>query len=58
MPTDLLASVSDRRDRDRKNAADLLAILVLVPLIACLLSIALSYESVAFETAFIRMSAD
>ena len=58
MPTDVLVSVSDRRDRDRKNGADLLVILFLVPLIACLFSIALSYESLAFETTLIQMSDD
>ena len=58
MPTDVCISVSDRRGRDRKNAADRLAILFLLPLIACLFSIALAYESVAFETTLIQMGED
>ena len=58
MPTDVCISVSDRRGGDRKNAADRLAILFLLALIACLFSIALAYESVAFETTLIQMGED
>lgn len=56
MPTNISLSVADRRDRDRKNAADLTAFLFLIPLIACLVSITLCFESRAFECAVIQMA--
>lgn len=56
MPTEVLLAVEERRARDRKNAADLRACLLLIPLIACLLSIVLSFESRTFEAVFIELS--
>ena len=56
MPTEVLLSVTERRDRDRKNAADLRAYLLLIPLIACLFSILLAFESRAFEAVFIELA--
>jgi hypothetical protein len=55
MPMDLLLSIEQRRRRDKKEAADLRAYLVLVPLIACLFSVLLSMESHAFECAFVQL---
>ena len=55
MPTDILLSVEQRRIAERKNSADLRVILLLLPLIACLLSIILSVESAAFEGALVTM---
>ena len=49
------AIVEQRRRRDKKEAADLRAYLVLVPLIACLFSVLLSMESHAFECAFVQL---
>ena len=58
MPTDILFSVAERSAREKKDAADLRAALVLVPVIACLFSIALSIESRAFECALIESAAE
>ena len=49
MPTNISASIDERRAENRRNAADLRAYLFLIPVIACLLSILLSMESRAFE---------
>jgi hypothetical protein len=51
MPTDMLRATEQRIAAEKRNAADLLAILVLVPTIMCLVSILLSAESYAFECA-------
>ena len=56
MPTDVLLSVQERRARVRKSGSDLHAYLLLVPLIACLFSIILSFESRAFEAVFIELA--
>lgn len=56
MPTEVLLSVTERRDRDRKNAADLRTCLLLIPLIACLFSIFLAFESRAFEAVVIELA--
>ncbi len=55
MPTDISLSIEERRLARKKEAADLRAYLLLIPLIACLLSIALSMESRAFECAVVSM---
>jgi len=49
MPTDFRASVDEQRAIRRRNAQDLRAYLLLIPIIACLLSILFSMESSAFE---------
>ena len=51
MPNDVLRTIERRIAAEKRNAADLLAILVLVPTIMCLVSILLSAESYAFECA-------
>ena len=51
MPTDVLRTIEQRIAAEKRNAADLFAILVLVPTIMCLVSILLSAESYAFECA-------
>jgi hypothetical protein len=51
MPTDMLRATEQRIAAEKRNAANLLAILVLVPTIMCLVSILLSAESYAFECA-------
>jgi hypothetical protein len=51
MPTDVLVALEERRLAKKKEAADLRAFLLLIPMIACLLSIILSVESRAFECA-------
>jgi hypothetical protein len=56
VPTNISLSIADRRDRDKKNAADLTAILFLIPIIACLVSISLCFECHAFECAVIQMA--
>lgn len=56
MPTNILESIAERRARDRKNGADARAYLLLIPLIACLFSILLSFESRAFEAVFIELA--
>ena len=58
MPTDILLSISERRAAERKNAADLRAFLLLIPLIICLLSIALSVESHAVECAIVELGTE
>jgi len=58
LPTEILLSVSQRRARDQRNAADFLAYLILIPLAACLFSIVLSFEYEAFEAVFIQMVAE
>jgi hypothetical protein len=49
MPTDILLSIEQKRLARKKEAADLRAMLLLVPLIMCLFSIVLAVESHAFE---------
>jgi hypothetical protein len=49
---------SRNRKRRKKEAADLRAYLFLIPLIACLCSIILSAESLAFESALIALGMD
>ena len=51
MPTDVLLAIEQRVAVEKREAADLLAILLLVPLVACLFSILLSVQSQAFESA-------
>jgi len=58
MPTDILVSVAERRERQKRNAADLIAMLVVVPLIACLFSITLCFESRAFECVTVLMATE
>lgn len=58
MPTDVLLSVAQRRARDKKDAADLKAIVFLVPMIACLLSLSLCVECHAFQCALLQLAAD
>lgn len=58
MPTDVLVALRERRAVERRKAADLMAILLLIPLIACLISIALSVESRAFEFAIVELGAE
>ncbi len=52
MPTDIFLSIEERRLAREKEAADLGAYLFLIPLIACLVSIALSVEFPAFANVF------
>ena len=56
MPTDILLSIAEKLHRDRRNASDLRAYLLLIPLAACLFSIICSFESEAFEAVFIQMA--
>jgi hypothetical protein len=56
MPTDMLRATEQRIAAEKRNAANLLAILVLVPTIMCLVSILLSAESYAFECALTATS--
>ena len=58
MPTDVLLSVAERRARKKKDSADLIAIIFLVPAIACLFSCSLSLECRAFECAVIQMAGE
>jgi hypothetical protein len=58
VPTDVLLSIRERRAAERRTAANLRAILLLIPLIACLISITLSVESRAFEFAIIELGAE
>jgi hypothetical protein len=58
MPTDILVSVAERRIREKRDAADLIAIVFLIPMIACLLSCALSFECRAFEYALVEMGTE
>jgi hypothetical protein len=51
MPTDILLSIEERRVAKKKEAADLRAYLLLVPLIICLVSILLGTESHAYACA-------
>jgi hypothetical protein len=51
MPTDILLVFEKRRLANKKKAADLMAYLLLVPTIACLLSIILAVESPAYAVA-------
>jgi hypothetical protein len=53
MPTEISLSIEQRIAAEKRKAADLLAILVLVPTIMCLSSILLAVESRAFECALI-----
>jgi hypothetical protein len=56
VPTNISLSIANRRDRNKKNAADLTAVLFLIPSIACLGSITLCFECHAFERAVIQMA--
>lgn len=58
VPTNISLSIEERRDRDRKNVADLTAFLFLIPLIACLMSVTLSFECHAFECAIVQMAGE
>jgi hypothetical protein len=56
MPTDILLSIEQRRLARKKEAADLTAYLLLIPLIVCLVSIALSVNSHAFACAIVHLA--
>jgi hypothetical protein len=51
----MLLSLEQRRAIQRKDAADLRAFLLLIPLIACLFSIVLSIESSTFARTIVEM---
>ncbi len=55
MPTDVLLPFQRRRAEKKREAADLQAILLLIPLIACLVSVLLSVQSLAFESAIVTL---
>ena len=56
MPTDVVRSFADRRARDKKSAADLRAVVLLIPMIVCLLSLSLSLEYPAIQTGLVSMA--
>jgi hypothetical protein len=55
VPTDVLLAFTRRRREKNREAADLQAILLLIPMVACLYSILLSVESLAFESAMVTL---
>lgn len=58
MPTDLLALAQQRRLKQRKDAADLQAYVLLIPLIACFCSIALSVQFPTFACVITLLGAE
>jgi hypothetical protein len=55
MPTDVWLSIEQRRAAKKKEAADLQASLLLIPLMVGLISILLSVESRAFACALVAL---
>ena len=55
MPTDVLLSIEQKIAAEKKNAANLFAMLFLVPVIACLGSILLSLNSQAFAAVVLAL---
>jgi hypothetical protein len=51
MPTEISLAIENRRLAKKKETADLRAYLLLVPIIACLISIILALESPAYASA-------
>lgn len=58
MPTDVALSNYERRLARERELANLIAALLLIPLIACLGSILLSIESPQFADALVAMAAE
>ena len=58
MPTDIVLSNDKRRSVQERDVANLIAALLLVPLIACLGSILLSIESPQFSAAIVVMASE
>lgn len=58
MPTDLLQASKTRRRAQERETANLVAVLLLLPLIACLVSILLSIESPGLVTPIVSVAAE
>lgn len=57
MPTDVVRSLADKRVRDKKSAADRKAVVLLIPMVACLLSLCLSLVYPAIQSGLVIMAA-
>ena len=58
MPTEITASVAGRLSGQRKDAADLVAFLFLIPLDLCLGSITLTVECREIQCALVQMGGE
>lgn len=58
MPTDLLQASKTRRRAQERETANLVAVLLLLPLIACLVSILLSIELPGLVTPIVSVAAE
>lgn len=58
MPTEITASIAERLSGQRKDAADLVAFVFLIPLAFCLGSIALSVECREIQCALVQMAGE